>query len=189
MVGVRVPLVIEGRKGSLKNGDSLFTKRRGSGVQGAKKPLLKKNSRTALIKKNSRPIIKTFQVSIQLEGDPPPDLKKPQFTKRRSVAKIYLGGGPKPEGLEEPVAPVPRKSGVVRVARKEQDQEEERLCEQGLSNISLLADTFHTQALHLHNKFRARHRVQELRLDDKLSEKAQKYAEFLANTNTFEHRY
>jgi len=186
MVGVRVPLVIESRKGSLKNSESLFSQRRGSGVQGVTKPLLKKNSRSALLKKNSKPKIKTFQVAIQLEGDNCPDLKKPQFTKRRSLAKICLKDNENREAPSLPKGggPLSRKSGVLRVTKEE--QVEEQLCAERLRNISL-KDTFHTQALHLHNTYRAKHHVQKLVLNDELSLVAQKYADFLADTNTFEH--
>jgi len=96
MVGVRVPLVVEGRRGSVRDNDSL-ARRRGSGVnvkpllkKNSRPILIKKNSRPTLIKKNSRPKIKTFQVSIQLEGEGGEEERGPKFVKRGSIQKICL---------------------------------------------------------------------------------------------------
>jgi len=225
MVGVRVPLVVEGRKGSLRDSDSLAL-RRGSGI--SVRPLLKKNSRPALLKKNSKPKIKTFQVAIQLEGDPAQDKRKPHLKKRRSVQKICLP-------LSDPSKPLFTKKGSVhkiclppsehsydltkpqftkrrsvtainppKVHRKtallpstinrrptlakERTLKEERQCEEALRRISLEDFTqFQTLALKCHNEYRVRHRVAPLKLDTKLCEVAQEYADFLANTNQFEH--
>jgi uncharacterized protein YkwD len=46
---------------------------------------------------------------------------------------------------------------------------------------------FQNQMLKEHNTYRSRHCVPPLRLDDDISRSAQKYAEYLANTNKFEY--
>ena len=46
---------------------------------------------------------------------------------------------------------------------------------------------FQQQMLAAHNRFRVRHCVSPLRLDDNLSRSAQRYAEVLARTNTVKH--
>ncbi|CAF1421635.1 unnamed protein product [Adineta ricciae] len=50
-----------------------------------------------------------------------------------------------------------------------------------------LEDTCRMEALRVHNVLRARHGVPPLVLDDKMSKKAQDYAEFLANNGLLQH--
>jgi len=61
-----------------------------------------------------------------------------------------------------------------------------------LSDISITGDNqqftrFQLQSLKTHNIFRSRHKVCSLVLDEGLCRKAAEYAEYLANTDTFEH--
>jgi len=215
MVGVMVPLTVEGRRG--------FVDRRGSG--GCVKPLMKKNSRQKL---------KTFQVAIQLEPDSvTPDLTRPQFLKRRSVQKICLPPSsvqkvclPAPTSVKKiclpptsvkkiTIPPSERKTAVVdrpKVNRRKRSGTldlvgvkaggqgrvnvaglgaEGEKCRDNLSQISLgdgqVFTKFQEAALVSHNKYRDRHGVQHLQLDTKLCRVAQLYAEKLAATNMFEH--
>jgi len=86
MVGIMIPINIEGGRRGSKQEKRIYNrdinKRRGSGV--GPKPLLKKNS---------RPHLKTFQVKIKLDDDQDQTVgeqTKPPFDKRRSVQKIKL---------------------------------------------------------------------------------------------------
>jgi len=199
-----IPINIEG--GMSKQEKRIYNrdinKRRGSGV--GPKPL---------VKKNSRPRLKTFQVEIKLDDDPVGDLTKPQFVKRRSVQKIQL---PTPNDRKKGhILPVEmrqerrqssshdllglsqrrRSCGKTRtINRRDSRTTLNRLerCQDSLSNISLGENSenftqFQITALAAHNKYRNIHGVQQLQLDVKLCKLAQCYAEQLANTNKFEH--
>lgn len=214
MVGVMVPLTVEGRRVNVD--------RRGSG--GCVKHLMKKNSRQKL---------KTFQVAIQLEPDSgTPDLTRPQFLKRRSVQKICLPPAsvqnvvllaptsvkksclPPTSVKKINIPPSERKTAVVdrpKVNRRKRSGTldlvgvkgglggvrggglgaEGEKCRDNLSQISLGEGqgftTFQEAALVSHNKYRDRHGVQHLQLDTKLCKVAQLYANKLAATNMFEH--
>jgi len=138
-----------------------------------------------------------------------PSLKKSKMISRRQSSKDVLlgviGGGSgenrrKSHGkvvirrdsvnglrILAQAAPVEDSENIIGEDIKEEENEAlERLRSISLEEKNSSAK-FANDALRAHNRYRKRHDVTPLELSAELSEKAQKYAEHLANTNTFEH--
>ena len=83
----------------------------------------------------------------------------------------------------------------LRIVSKEAtdtDIDEETDTIERLSDISITGDKqqfskFQMEAVKAHNMYRAKHRVGSLALDENLCAEAGKYAQYLADTDTFEH--
>lgn len=161
MVGVLVPMAVEGRGDRRSYQREANTARRTSCTSYVK-PLLKKNSRSRL---------KTFQVSIQVEGQE--EAPRPQLVKRGSTTKLVL---PWASGVDQvQVAPLRKPPCAVTKAPPASPRVGGGLAQ------------FQQEALEEHNQLRARHGVQLLELREELCAAAQQYADHLAASGRFEH--
>jgi len=170
MVGVMVPMMVEGGRGDRRINQPTTARKTSCSYV---KPLLKKNSRSRL---------KSFQVSIQVEGQEEP--ARPQLLKKGSTSKLVL---PWCHQVQQQVQPIGRQSWVSRPSNTFNTF--------NTSNTSLPSSLpftngfsqFHQEALLEHNVHRARHGVKLLELRMELCCAAQEYAEELAASGHFQH--
>jgi len=118
---------------------------------------------------------------------------------RRQSSRDVVAGGPKP--VPVPVDPrlelgervTIRRDSVngLRILTRDSEAEAEADTLQRLSDIAISATAefsrFQEAALRTHNVYRARHGVPALTLDTELCRRAAEYADYLAQSDTFEH--
>lgn len=175
MVGVLVPMMVEGGRGDRRLNQPPTARKTSCSYV---KPLLKKNSRSRL---------KSFQVSIQVEGQEEP--ARPQLLKKGSTTKLVL---PWCHQVQQQVQPVGRQSWVSRPSNTFNTSNTSNTSLASLPSDTSLPFTngfsqFHQEALLEHNIHRARHGVKLLELRMELCCAAQEYAEELAASGQFQH--